>query len=234
MNSKFSTSTERMRKMRNYQNNSKTLFTLIELLVVIAIIAILASMLLPALNKARERAKTMACGSNIKQIGNSIILYANDNKGFIVPVNLSAARGANYKWWQNLLSVYVPVKTWAGESIGSTGLDYSSPWTCPSVTPSSFLWGGGYGVPELSICQTPPNGPNLIFKTNPKLVMLMEAEFTDGKTYPAFGWPGGWYTAKGGAGRRHEQIYTNCIFPDGHLEKRKWTALQSNEKNALW
>ncbi len=66
-------------------------FTLVELLVVIGIIAVLISVLLPALNKARQQAQVTACMANVKQLATAWVLYANDNHGVLPYAETSAA-----------------------------------------------------------------------------------------------------------------------------------------------
>ena len=88
-------------KMKHKQKKRKTaraLFTLIELLVVIAIIAILAGMLLPALNKAKQKAKTISCINQQKHIGTAFTMYAGDYNDWMIPVRKKHMKPNDGNW----------------------------------------------------------------------------------------------------------------------------------------
>ena len=122
----------------------KQQFTLIELLVVIAIIAILAALLLPALGRARQTAQSLACLSNMKQLGTASASYSNDYNGYLIVVQYLMS-GYDITNWKNQIAPYLGIQN-APAVASFAGMD-SGVFKCPPSNIVQSSWGrdGGTG-----------------------------------------------------------------------------------------
>ena len=131
----------------------KKQFTLIELLVVIAIIAILAGMLLPALNKARERSRRATCTSNLKSLGLMEAMYSSDFGDWVLPIEVGS--GETNRWG----AIMANQGYFGGPSASTVELEnrpefYPKVMNCPSQIKPIVRSGTEYPRVYLGVAQT--------------------------------------------------------------------------------
>jgi len=206
-------------------------FTLIELLVVIAIIAILASMLLPSLNKAKDKAKEIQCASNLKNLGNACLMYANDH---------------NESWPRHKTGVD-PTYTWHGLVVPYLGKEVVSGdfWTsmhknwhilkCPAQT-SEFKvdWHIKYGL-NCSATQESvgPIKPLKIYTVKKPSNAMLICDTSDLQLWTYLTWWARWNGNDSDVpmvlSTRHREGL-NIVFCDGHVNRHKTSDVWYNSK----
>lgn len=218
------------------KTNSKQ-FTLIELLVVIAIIAILASMLLPSLNSARNKAKTIACTNNLKQVGTAMGMYLGSSDGYF-PVNFYNISGGGRHYWADLLRPDLGGKfpddsLVVGDGCNRIPKSLICPDLCSNGRQPQYQFTGflSYGYSDYALANGIWGGTVKSSRIKrPTLIIMVadSAQTAGGKVYGksllndgsrVSYRHGGYSGTVPGAGR------TNIVYVDGHVENTKFPQL---------
>ncbi len=226
-----------MKRKDSRKRASGRCFTLIELLVVIAIIAILASMLLPALNQARSKARSISCTNNLKQINNYMVLYTSDYDGHL-PGNVKW-NGHNVRWWK-LLEPYMThgdTTVWHGNWSDNYPI-----FACPELSNRMAAMNNPMGYAVNNNVTNNDNGSGSVlykisqFKNPSAKVYVAESKAASGsacafrniyfhieKPYATDGDTSGLLPANRHPGGRWGQINVN--FMDGHVKLKGYPEL---------
>ena len=206
-------------------------FTLIELLVVIAIIAILAAMLLPALSAARERARGNNCKANLKNMGNAVVLYTDQNRDYIPNLQMPRDTG---KWthWAACLALQLDgVSFWSWGWLEGSQDGTKKIFQCPTLISTGegnssrtggsvyhqITYGYYYRAGYYESARMQPEGTaykprNLSIIANPTEALLVAEndKYVDLKF--SFGYGADFYL-----GAPHGKTM-NCLYADGHVD----------------
>lgn len=212
------------------RRSEKMRFTLVELLVVVAAIAILTGLLLPALAKARDMAKTISCTNNLKQLGVCESLYQGDFNDYLAPPMINAIPALHLYTAQRHWDYYFGLN-YLGYSIRSNRWPTLTGWgafACPADTFVREVEGPkrSYSIQGSLLTELRVNNP-LIFPS--KTFLLGENDMALSKFPKAVvGYSASdaelIFTSMPAVGKPHAKT-ANFLFIDGHVDRiAQWTA----------